>query len=397
MFSKLFKKDELKLLWPFYLSFLIFGLSLVIMPFFIIYFQDLGFNYFQISIVVAAVSLGILLFEIPTGAFADSLSRKYSTILGLVIRGVSAILLLFFKDFYSVVILSFLAGIGISFISGAMDSWAISNLRTLKRTDLYHEMFIKSQVVTAFGAIVAPLIGAIMVKNLPLTYLWVFFGVGVLMTAVILFFVPELSIPNKNFKGMFKRSFQNIITGFKFIKSKRTILLVLTGILILQLMGLSDLGWQPMMTELGLPDYALGYVFSAMAAVLMIAPMCSRFLIKKKIQTIGAIVSVLRITILLLLFFVYPPMFMVGVMFFIFERGIFGFVDPAFSTYIHKKIPEKVRATIISIKSMAVESLYFIIAIIAGYFMDIYGPKNIIAISGLLGILAFIVFSKIKD
>ena len=41
MFKKIFKKDELKLLWPFYLESLVFGLSAVIMPFFIIYFLDL--------------------------------------------------------------------------------------------------------------------------------------------------------------------------------------------------------------------------------------------------------------------------------------------------------------------------------------------------------------------
>lgn len=38
------KKRELQLLWPFYLSRLIFGLSLVVVPFFVVYFRDLGYH-----------------------------------------------------------------------------------------------------------------------------------------------------------------------------------------------------------------------------------------------------------------------------------------------------------------------------------------------------------------
>ena len=81
MFKKIFKKDELKLLWPFYLESLVFGLSAVIMPFFIIYFLDLGLSYFKIALLGSVYSFFIFLFEVPTGAFADGFSRKYSSII----------------------------------------------------------------------------------------------------------------------------------------------------------------------------------------------------------------------------------------------------------------------------------------------------------------------------
>ncbi|MGB3463766.1 MAG: hypothetical protein WBA74_00775, partial [Cyclobacteriaceae bacterium] len=86
----LFKKGELKHLWPFYLYKLIYGISTMIFPFFVIYFINQDYTYFQVSVITAAQGAAMFLFEIPTGAFADRFSRKYSLSLGFVIVGIGA-------------------------------------------------------------------------------------------------------------------------------------------------------------------------------------------------------------------------------------------------------------------------------------------------------------------
>jgi len=149
----LFKKDELKLLWPFYLCYLLFGLSAVITPFMVIYFQKLGFSYLQLAFITVSTGLGIFLFEIPTGVVADSFSRKLSVLIGYFITGVAVFCVPFFTNFYILLILLFVAGIGMSFVSGAEEAWVIDNLNTYGRKDLQHEFFVKLQVCVGLGFI----------------------------------------------------------------------------------------------------------------------------------------------------------------------------------------------------------------------------------------------------
>src|SRR4051812_4706631 len=121
----LFKKDEVKHLWPFYLYLLVNGMSIMIYPFFVIYFMNLGFSFFQISVITAAQGFAMFLFEIPTGSFADTFSRKHSIIMGFCIVGIAGILIPFTTNFYLIIALWSLGGVGLTFTSGAEEALVI--------------------------------------------------------------------------------------------------------------------------------------------------------------------------------------------------------------------------------------------------------------------------------
>jgi MFS family permease len=74
----MFQKNELKILSPFYAHSLLFNLSKVIMPFYVLYFLDIGFSFFQIALISSIRSAISLIFEIPTGVIADKYGRKKS-------------------------------------------------------------------------------------------------------------------------------------------------------------------------------------------------------------------------------------------------------------------------------------------------------------------------------
>ena len=69
-----------------------------------------------------------------------------------------------FTNFYFLIFLWVVVGLGMTFVSGAEEAWVIDNLNKYKRKDLHHEFFIKSQSIASFGIIFAPLIGSILVK-----------------------------------------------------------------------------------------------------------------------------------------------------------------------------------------------------------------------------------------
>ncbi|MBT3407871.1 hypothetical protein HOK68_02975 [Candidatus Woesearchaeota archaeon] len=89
----IFKKKELSLLWPFYFGTMVTTLSNMIVPFMMLYFLNIGLTFFQISIIYAANSATIFLFELITGGFADEYSRKYSVLLGFFLSGSTAIII----------------------------------------------------------------------------------------------------------------------------------------------------------------------------------------------------------------------------------------------------------------------------------------------------------------
>ncbi|MCK4999260.1 MAG: hypothetical protein KAS23_06990, partial [Anaerohalosphaera sp.] len=65
---------------------LISKLFYILPGFMVVYFTGLNFSMFQISLLIAAWPLATLIFEIPTGAFADIYGRKFSVLLGLFLQ-----------------------------------------------------------------------------------------------------------------------------------------------------------------------------------------------------------------------------------------------------------------------------------------------------------------------
>ena len=71
--------------------------------------------------------------------------------------------------------------------------------------------------------------------------------------------------------------------------------------------------------------------------------------------------------------------------------------DPIIQTYFHKFIPKQIRATVLSSKSMFSQLVIALTGLIAGVFLDLFGPQKILAFGSLFGIIAIIIYQKIKD
>ncbi|MDP7244846.1 MAG: MFS transporter [Flavobacteriales bacterium] len=395
----LFKRDELKLLWPFYLYYLIFGLSTMIMPFMIIYFVNLGFSFFQIALITSAFGITMFLFEVPTGAFADGFSRKYSVILGFFITAIAVILIPLMTNFYLLLLMWVLAGIGMTFVSGAEESWVIDNLNKFKRNDLHQEFFIKSGSLAAFGAIFAPFVGALLVKIYSIKILWFVFGFGFLLNAFLLMVFGQEHYKPKKLKLIesIKQTYLNSKKGLKFTITHKVVFLIILAGIFTQLMVIGDNGWQPFLVNLGMAEYQLGYMYSIMAAIVMVMPFLSRLFVKFKPKNAISIIVSLRMILLFSLIFIYPPLFFLAAIVFIMDAGLFSMKDPIIQTYFHKFIPKKIRATVVSSKSMFSQLVIALTALIAGVFLDLFGPQKVLAFGSLFGIIAIILYQKIKD
>lgn len=395
---KLFEKGELKTLWPFYLNCLFSALLYFAPVFYMVYFISLNLSFFQIGIIMAMWPLSSVIFEIPTGAIADIYGRKFSHIFGLFLSAICYLTLFFIKDFYPLLLVFFFLGIAATFSSGASEAWVVDLIKK-KNQSLLNNYFIKERQLYAIGGIISGFIGAFVVKQMGVSIIWPFTAVAFLFSAIILFFGKEKYIRKKStIKNSFKELNIQTKNSLKYTFNHPVLFYFLIATLIVVFAGnfSGSMAWTPLLKSLNFPDYAFGYLWSAMALMGIIAPGLSKKFLKPTkekqfliFSTVGIILSAI------LIIFVFDKI--IAILLLLSSLFFFNFESPVSRTYFHKFIQNKLRATISSFQSM----LFYIAALIAsplvGYLVDLIGARYVIFLSGLLTIPAIIFYLKIKE
>jgi len=122
---------------------------------------DAGLDIFQVMLTNAAFTLGMVVFEIPTGVVADTLGRRVSLLLCIATLLVATLLYVATAwrgwGFWPFMGTSVLLGLGYTFYTGAVDAWLVDALKATGYTEPLEPVFAKGQMV--FGA--AMLVGTL--------------------------------------------------------------------------------------------------------------------------------------------------------------------------------------------------------------------------------------------
>jgi MFS family permease len=395
-----FKKDELRLLWPFYLEALVFRILCIFPIFFILYFRDLGFTLFNIGIITSMWSLPGLLFEIPTGAIADLFGRKFSTLLGKFLVSITLFSIFFFKDFKMILILFFLLGIFETFISGANESWIVDMLRYNKRKNLVDVYFAKRQSFGGFSAVLTGFIGAFFVKHFGLSIIWPISGISLFLSSCFLLLGNEHFIRKKqkvkehikDFVSHTKKSISYSINHHAI-----SIILIISMFMGVVIAFTGDITWYPFLQSLGLQEHWFGYLFSATFVLTIFTP----YFIKPLVKKVGtnknflAIVTSVMAIFVIIVFFVNS--LIGGILVFFLFISMWDFFHPANRSLFHMFVPGKMRATISSFDNMLFSTLITIAFPIVGLIADRIGPQNTIPLAALVLIPVAILYSRINE
>jgi len=100
----------------FYLSSFISSLyNGIIGSLFVVYLLAINFNPAQIGITLAAQRISIIVFEIPTGIFADRYGRKKSVLISFFLFSILFLIWFFAKNFYLLILISMMGGLAYTF------------------------------------------------------------------------------------------------------------------------------------------------------------------------------------------------------------------------------------------------------------------------------------------
>ncbi|HEV8224920.1 MAG TPA: MFS transporter, partial [Rubrobacteraceae bacterium] len=129
--------------------------------------QTVGLNPLQLVLVGTALELAILIFEVPTGALADTYGRRRSVIVGFLLIGAGFSFEGAMPVFAAVLTAQLVWGVGYTFISGALQAWIADELggRDLGRVYLRGE---QADYLGSLIGVCASALLAVIALNLPL-------------------------------------------------------------------------------------------------------------------------------------------------------------------------------------------------------------------------------------
>lgn len=386
-------KEELKLLFLFYLE-SFFGTAFYLLtPFLALYFNSIGLSAWQIGLLLGAWPLASLLFEIPGGAISDLYGRRAIVILGWALAGIGFIFMPFFSNFYSILVLFFFIGVFQTLGSGSYESLVVDILHNNKKKKYVGSFFVTRHSLLNLGFVVSGIVGGIIVANFGLKSIWIASGGAFLLSSFFIIFSKEYKNSGKkiSLKLQIKQS-----ANYAYKHPVLFYLLVYSLIWGIISAFESSLSWTPLLKSYNLKDSYFGYLWSAASIVGVIAPLLARRFIKNKKEKNSLIILGFVSVIFSFLVLVSNNIY-IFVCLYLLGYFVIDFRVPVFNTYLHRHVSGNMRATVNSIQNFVYSLAGIIFFPACGFLIDKVGSRYVLFISGLLAIPTIILLSRINE
>ena len=167
-----------------------------------IFLLDAGLSNLEAFAANAFFTVGMVVFEVPTGIVADTIGRRASYLLGTVTLTVSTLLYVLLwqveAPLWQWAIASMLLGLGFTFFSGAVEAWLVDALAATGFTGEIESVFGRGQVVTGAGMLAGSVAGGFVAAQVSLGAPFLLRGAVLVVMFVVAFrlmhdvgFTPE--------------------------------------------------------------------------------------------------------------------------------------------------------------------------------------------------------------
>ena len=147
-----------------------------------LFLRSRGLSQLEMNSVLAVYFTVSLLFDVPTGAFADALGRRRSFVLGCLLRGLSFALYFLSHTYVLFLVAEAIDAVGTTFCNGAVDAWAVDGLDEAGFEGPKHGLFSRISQLSSVGFMASALAGAY-VGAVDIAWPWLFGAAGFLLSA----------------------------------------------------------------------------------------------------------------------------------------------------------------------------------------------------------------------
>lgn len=320
-------------------------------PVLTLYFQKLGLTLWQITSLESLLLAGIILFQIPSGIFADKYGRKKAIIFAFFLIFLAELLFFFARDFWTFVVISFISGAGIAFYSGAVEALIYDSLKLIKQEKQMKKASGRVFSMYALAAVVAAPIGGYLAKDLSIEQVSILIILTASTSAIafaLTFFIQE-PLHSRRFEDEKKLNSNTLINALKILKYNPSLMRIIA----LQTLSVPFVFYllilyPPYATKLGVRPVYLGIILALASSADF---MCSRYAYKLE-GLLGVSRSTILITILpAICYFLFATLSnpLIASLLFITIYAVHGSRDPIFIDYLNLHIGSEQRATVLSV------------------------------------------------
>ncbi len=352
-------------------------------PIITLFWQSNGLSLAQIMFLQALFAAGVFLLEIPTGAIADKVGRKFTLILSAIFSLIGFSVYAIGGNFWHFLIAEMILAFGATFISGADSAFIYDSLKQIKQEDKFKKVMGNAKsfiyLMTAISSILG---GFIAIYSLRATF-W--FS----CIAILFMFLISLSFTEpKNFQKKKQSYKKHIIESLKEAFGNKELLFLILFYAFVSLFARINLWfYQPYMKQAGVALALFGIVW---ACFNVFAIAGSKFAYKLE-ELLGEKRSLyfIALGIILSTFFMgsYFAIFGIGLIFI--QQFIRGFNAPVLEAYTHKHLDSHNRATLMSIQGMVASFLFFIFGPLFGWIADKFSLGISLQVTALGALIAF--------
>lgn len=355
----------------------------------VLFYQERGLSFSQIMVLQSVYYFAKVLSEVPTGAWADRVGRKKALVLGSFFHSFAYLLIFLSHSLFLFILGEIIAGISMSFAYGADSALAYDTLKSLGRADEYQKVEGNANGMRHLGfALFAPVGGLLATVSLGLPYLASSMGIFASGLIALTFVEPqrEGSGAVQSELETRKKSYHEIRKSLGLLlEDKRILWFVLFFSLAFLATRLGFWTYQPYFETVGLPLSLFGVAIASFhlfsAALSRQADRLEKALKEKFILLVMPLLVVVSFVLMSRFPFIW------GIGFIFIQQITTALHEPILKSYLNRRTPSEVRATMLSIQHMAGNAAFALFAPFLGSFVDRFRLENALLIFALVVII----------
>ena len=329
--------------------------------------QVAGLNPLQLTLVGTALEGSIFLLQLPTGALADTFSRRASVIFGVFLTGAGFLLEGLFPIFWTILLAQVLWGAGYTFISGAEEAWITDEIGVERA----NQGFLRASQVGMAAQMVGVAISVALASvrlSLPLV------TAGALTLALGVALIPLMPESRRapraedgaaaSLRERLAAVGRTARAGLSLTRARPVLLLIL-GITVFEGMaseGFDRLGEAHFLLDIGLPP--LGPLppvtwFGAFSIAIALLGLVATEVARRRVDTARhgpvsrALLGLIAGLLVCMVAFALAPAFAVAVVAYVAANVIRRVVGPLSTAWVNQSADARSRATVLSLEGQA--------------------------------------------
>jgi MFS family permease len=320
-----------------------------------------GLSIFQVMLVNAAFTVSQALFEVPTGVVADTVGRRASYLLSVIIILVSTVLYLWFGLVHAGIVpfalASVVLGLGFTFYTGAVDAWMVDALASVGYQGALDTVFARYGMVFGFFMLIGTIGGGLLGQ----LGLWIpYVGRAIMLVPALiigLVAMPELGFQTRelHLRTVHREALRIAREGTRYGLKDHVVRLLMSSTFVVGVFAMYGFySWQKYFLDL--LNRNLIWVAGVIAALVGLCQIAGNMLVAPSMRRLQS-----RSTILVTAFAVQATGivvaamahdFWVAVPFYLVSTIAWGLMVPVKQSWMNSRIPSAQRATLISLDSL---------------------------------------------